>query len=294
VYVSDEALTPLGLHDDGSFRFHIPASLEKGKDGKIWIEGIASVEKPDISGETVILAGMDLSYLLSRGYFNDNHGKGTDAKVGIPTFAQVTPEGLRVKGYLLDTPKAKGIKDLAEALQKSESDRRLGFSIEGKTLQRDGQIVKQCWIKDIAITAEPVNPYTYFDIVKGISEMIDANGYVEPEPCPEKAESLSYWDRIEQVFCRCLSRVFGVNPNPELEKTMMVGTDTSSDNGAALRQESLEGGVVNLDVPVENNLTKDQAVRLLIERGYSADVARRVVDALFDNDVQTFLANAES
>ena len=173
--------TPIGLHEDGSFRFHVPFDLKKGSDGKTWIEGIASVEKEDITGETVILAGMDLSYLLTRGYFNDNHAKTTDAKVGVPTEARVTPAGLKVRGYLFDTPRAKGIIELADALQKSGSSRRLGFSIEGKTLLRDGKIVKQSWIKDIAITAEPVNPYTYLDVVKGISAMIVANGYIEPE-----------------------------------------------------------------------------------------------------------------
>ena len=88
-----ETQTPIGFHEDGSFRFHVPLDIKKSDDGKTWIEGVASVEAPDLAGETVILAGMDLSYLLNRGYFNDNHGKTTDAKVGVPTEASVTPTG---------------------------------------------------------------------------------------------------------------------------------------------------------------------------------------------------------
>ncbi|MFA5409440.1 MAG: hypothetical protein WC343_11770 [Bacilli bacterium] len=288
----DTVPTPLGLHEDGSFRFHIPADLKKGPDGKTWIEGIASVEKRDITGETVILAGMDLSYLLSRGFFNDNHQKTTDAKVGVPTEATVTPAGLRVKGYLLDTPRAKGIVELAEALQKSDSHRKLGFSIEGKTTERNGQIVKQCWVKDIAITAEPVNPYTYLDIIKGISAVIDSNGFVEETPAIPQSDSTPLWDRVGQAIAQGLFKVFGGGCLP-LEKMMEAGTGEPSGGGSALRAEDIEGGVVNLDVPADV-VTKDQAVRLLIERGYSEDVARRVVEDIFDSDVQTFLANAGS
>lgn len=297
-----EAQTPIGFHEDGSFRFHVPFKLKKGSDGKHWIEGVASVEKEDITGETVILAGMDLTYLLSRGYLNDNHGKTTDAKVGVPTEALVTPDGLKVKGYLFDTPRAKGILELAEALKKSGSDRRLGFSVEGKTLKRDGKIVKQSWIKDIAITAEPVNPYTYMDVIKGISADIAANGYVDLDKCADsRSEPLSYWDRMEQVFTRCLGKIFGKNAGKEsvlpLEKMLEAGAQVPAETGgSALRKESLEPGVTNLDLPQEGGkeLTETGAVQMLIDRGYSEAAAKRIVGMLFDPAYRNFLVNAKS
>jgi len=294
-----ENQTPIGFHEDGSFRFHVPIDLKKGDDGKTWIEGVASVEREDIAGETVILAGMDLSYLLSRGYFNDNHAKTTDAKVGVPTEAKVTPNGLQVKGYLFDTPRAKGIVELAEALQKSGSERRLGFSVEGKTLKRDGKIIKQCWVKDIAITAEPVNPYTYLDVIKSISHDIAVNGYVDDleekaqAPNIVEPEPLGYWDRLEQIFSRCLSKIFGGKAQSDLEKMMMAGTQRPvEDGGSALRKEAVEEGVTNLDIPQgeTKELTEDEAVQYLMRRGYSEENAKRVANMIFNTENRKFLA----
>lgn len=295
-----EKQTPIGFHEDGSFRFHVPIDLKKGDDGKTWIEGVASVEKEDIAGETVILTGMDLSYLLSRGYFNDNHAKTTDAKVGVPTEAKVTPNGLQVRGYLFDTPRAKGIVELAEALQKAGSNRRLGFSVEGKTLKRDGKIIKQCWVKDIAITAEPVNPYTYLDVIKSISQDIAVNGYVE-DTSEEKTEAsiavepapLGYWDRMEQILSRCLSKIFGGKPQSDLEKMMMAGAQRpAEDGGSALRKEAVEEGVTNLDIPQgeTKELTEDEAVQYLMRRGYSEGGAKRVANMIFNTENRKFLA----
>lgn len=303
-----ETQTPIGFHKDGSFRFHVPLDLKKGDDGKTWIEGVASVEEPDLAGETVILAGMDLSYLLNRGYFNDNHAKTTDGKVGVPTEAAVTPDGLKVKGFLFDTPRAQGIIDLATALQKSGSNRRLGFSVEGKTLQRDGKIVKRSWIKDIAITAEPVNPHTYLDVVKSISAIIEQNGYVDDddgnggdveEQIPEPPV-LSYWGRMEALISRCISNFFGradglgAADADSMTKTLEAGDQTAYETGGgALRKEDLEKDLVNLDIPEseDSELTEEDAVQMLIDRGYSEDVARKAANLLFSPNFRIFLVN---
>ena len=290
-----ETQTPIGFHEDGSFRFHLPFDLKKGEDGKTWIKGVASVEAADLAGETVILDGMDLSYLLKRGYFNDNHAKTTDAKVGVPTQASVTPEGLKVEGYLFDTPRAKGIIELADALKKSGSDRRLGFSIEGKTLNRDGKVVSRSWIKDIAITAEPVNPYTYLDVVKSISTVIDKVGVAEPdiveddEPC-----DLPYWGRVERIINRCLDRVFN-RPAGPMQKMLEAGNANPVESGGgALRQESIDQEMTNLDLPQpdeDNGFKFDKAVELLINRGYSPDLAKRIAHMIFNPKTKLFLTN---
>jgi len=285
-------MTPIGYHNDGSFRFHVPCDITKGADGKVWIQGIASVEKEDLAGETVILKGMDLSYLLSRGYFNDNHGKTTDAKVGVPTEAQVTPYGLQVKGFLLDTPRAKGILELAESLNKAGSNRKLGFSVEGKTLKRDGKIIKESWIKDIAITAEPFNTDTYMDVIKSISADIAAHGYVDccdSECSCEKPVELSYWDRMENVFSKCLNKIFGSKEAAPLEKMVAGYQSPAESGGSALRSESLETDMKNLDIPQQ--LNSEQAVTVLMGRGYPEAAARRMAGLIFDSSFQKFLTN---
>ena len=293
--------TPIGMHEDGSFRFHVPIDLKKGEDGKTWIEGVASVEVPDIQGDTVILAGMDLSYLLNRGYFNDNHAKSTDGKVGVPTEARATPEGLKVRGYLFDTPRAKGILDLADALKKSGSDRRLGFSVEGKTIKRDGKIVKRSWIKDIAITAEPVNPYTYMDVIKSISEDIEQNGYVEDDKddAPE-TESLTFFSRIEQAFTSALRKVFPEKSDaPDLEKMMEAGTQNPPESGgSALRKESIDKELINLDMPQpadeDRQITMEEAIEKMVERGYPPETSRRIVERLFTPANKAFIVTSRT
>lgn len=160
------------IREDGTFNFFIPAELEKGADGKKWVSGIASTFDEDLQGERIKQDGLDLSYFLKRGFFNDDHAKETGAKVGIPTEARVNKSGLWVKGFLLETKRAVEIFELAQALSKAGGSRKLGFSVEGKVLQREEKnprIITKAWIKDIAITASPINPNTFMDVAKSFA-----------------------------------------------------------------------------------------------------------------------------
>jgi hypothetical protein len=160
------------IQQDGSFRFFIPAELTKSSDGKKYVSGIASTFDEDLQGERIKQEGLELSYFLKRGFFNDDHSKETGAKVGIPTDAKITSKGLWVKGYLLETKRAQEIYELAQAISKAGDDRKLGFSVEGKVLGRDPKnprVITKAWIKDIAITASPINPSTFMDIAKSFA-----------------------------------------------------------------------------------------------------------------------------
>lgn len=156
---------------DGNFKFWYPAQIQKGSDGKRWVQGIASTEDKDLQGEVVKQDGLDLSYYLTRGFLNWDHGKDASAKIGIPVEAKVTKNGLFTRGYLLDTRQGQDVYDLAVALEKAGNERRLGFSVEGRVLERDRdnpRIITKAWIRDIAVTAAPINPKTYCDIAKSI------------------------------------------------------------------------------------------------------------------------------
>jgi hypothetical protein len=160
------------IRQDGSFEFWYPATIEKGSDGKMWVSGIASTADEDLQGEKIKQDGIQLDYFLKRGFFNDDHSKETGAKVGIPVEARITPRGLWTKGYLLNTKRAEEIYELATALNKAGGDRKLGFSVEGKVVGRDEKnprVITKCWIKDIAITASPINPNTFLDIAKSFA-----------------------------------------------------------------------------------------------------------------------------
>jgi hypothetical protein len=153
----------------------------KDNDPKSWkIGGYASSSDTDLEGESVDPYGIDVSYFLKHGFFNSDHQKGPAHKVGIPTEAFVDSKGLYVRGYLLkDIEEARGIYKLMQALAKGEHDRQVGFSIEGKVIEQQGGRILKCWVKDIAITANPVNTKTYAELIKSLKEK---NTSILPNP----------------------------------------------------------------------------------------------------------------
>lgn len=170
-----------GWTDEESFKFWVPAQavkLSKAEDGKPngkrWIQGIASTDHRDLQGETVAQDGIDFTYFLKHGYFNNDHKPGFENKVGEPTECKVTKQGLWVKGFLYDDPTncpvADSIWKLMHAQESTEGARRkVGFSIEGKVKRRNGQRIESCWIQDIAITPAPVNTASWAEIAKSLS-----------------------------------------------------------------------------------------------------------------------------
>jgi hypothetical protein len=52
----------------------------------------------------------------------------------------------------------------------SDAKRKVGFSLQGKTVRRNGNSILKCWIQDIAITTAPINYNTYLDIVKAFDQ----------------------------------------------------------------------------------------------------------------------------
>ena len=180
-----------------NFRFFVPFEISKAKDkeGKevMKIAGIASTSDRDSDGEVLDTSGFDLSYFMSNGFINWHHqSKGSpEAIIGEPTKAEIRKEGLYVEGLLYPESKlAKQVYELATGLEKSSSTRRLGFSIEGKVLERDlldERFVKRAKITGLAVTPAPKNASTLVDIMKGnftdfeydIAELeptLDANG----------------------------------------------------------------------------------------------------------------------
>ncbi|VVB53235.1 Uncharacterised protein [uncultured archaeon] len=178
------------LKEEG-FHFFIPMEksfLEKAltasvadNDPKSWkIGGYASSSDTDLEGESIDPYGIDTSYFLKFGYFNDDHQKGAAHKVGVPTEAFVDNKGLYVRGYLLkDIPEAQGIYRLMKTLASGNHNRQVGFSVEGKVIDQQGGRILKCWVKDIAITANPVNTKTYAELLKSLKEKY---GAIVPEP----------------------------------------------------------------------------------------------------------------
>jgi hypothetical protein len=93
--------------------------------------------------------------------------------VGEPLECKITPKGLYVKGIVY---KGKQVADAVwehiKALGNNpDSQRKMGFSLQGKTTRRNGKNILRCWVQDIAITTAPINYNTYLDIVKSLGEV---------------------------------------------------------------------------------------------------------------------------
>ena len=167
-----------GWLDAETFECWVPAQavVSKGgkdgadKTGKRWIQGIASTNARDLQGEIVDQNGIDFSYFIKHGYFNNDHKPGFENKVGQPTECRVTKNGLWVKGFLFENHTvADSIWELMHALDSSSANRKIGFSIQGKVKRRAGTGIKECWIQDIAVTPAPVNTTTWAEIAKSLS-----------------------------------------------------------------------------------------------------------------------------
>lgn len=150
------------------FKFFVDADidLEKSeKEGRRLIQGYASTPDEDRQGESLVQKGLDISDFVNYGYLNYDHD---NSKIlGYPTKnTHIDSKGLWVEGELIKgIPLADEIWNLACALKKSNAPRRLGFSIEGKVIERRGSVITKAKIYNCAITPNPVNPHATWEAV---------------------------------------------------------------------------------------------------------------------------------
>jgi len=165
-------------NNNDNFRFFVDnITLEKAKDNSgrevMKIGGIASTKSKDSDDEEIDPMGYDVSYFLDQGFLNYNHQAKFNPKavIGEPTVARITKDGLYVEGFLYpDSELAKSVYDTTKMLEKSSTKRRMGFSIEGKALERDPfnqNKITKARLTGLALTLNPKNPNTLVDIIKG-------------------------------------------------------------------------------------------------------------------------------
>lgn len=248
------------FHFEFPFEVWEKAGAEPGKQRRIG--GVISTEDKDRQGEVVLQRGLDFSEFLSHGWFNDNHSKETTGIVGYPEKVEKRVINGRpshyVEGYLLpDFPRANEIWKLAQALQKT--NRRLGFSIEGSVLRRDGlegKTVAKAKVRNVAVTNCPVNTSTGLEILAKSLMALEVEGDAKKgcwagEACCGKCER----DDAEKALAAGQAVT---DPGP------------SAGQGFALRTESMER--------LPKRLTKAEAIRFLQSRyrGLSKADAERI------------------
>lgn len=170
------------VKSDGSFTAWQPVdgtllkAEPKGSPYLAKIQGYCSTEKKDRQDEVLLQRGLDFDDFVKYGFFNDNHAQETGAQVGVPLMAEYHPgRGWYTEGYLLKSPRSERIYDLAKALV--GTNRKLGFSVEGKVEGREGKTIVRAKIRHVAITHCPVNPDCTWEIVaKALSAAGTAGG----------------------------------------------------------------------------------------------------------------------
>jgi hypothetical protein len=303
----------LDLLNTEDFGFWVPLTIckssketTKGKEGRREIEGIASTVHIDLQYEKVIQAGIDYSYFLEHGFFNNDHKPGFENKVGEPIECRVTKDGLYVRGFLYKEHKiANDIWELAHAIEASGGKRKLGFSIQGKVLRRAGKTILKCWVQDIAITAAPINTHTWLDIVKALTA-VPANMWCDESGCYPIAEK-AVKGQCECDSCPCSTEKGSLgargglaftDEEMTLRKQQEKALAATSEMGRVLVPESLEGKGKDQDhgrtdpchcgkgdtckCKVSKSLTMDDCVALIQQhRNLTTLQAQVVAEAVF-------------
>ena len=269
----------IDLRGKDDFEFFMPIGLAKSdsvngvaSDSKRWIQGIASTDDTDLQDEIVVQSGIDTSYFMKYGYINDDHKPGPEHKVGEPTECRATKAGLWIKAFLFKGhDRAEYWWELLNSLESSGSTRKVGFSIEGKIIRRAGKSILKCWLKDIAITASPVNTHSWAEVVKSLSS---ERWCIHP------------WKSLEKACKGCPGNASCSTSLPAMlkqkedeEKALSAG----SASGQAITPQSLEGGMkVTTWKSLPDRLSFDDAVSYLrLEKGYSLNTAKAIADAIF-------------
>jgi hypothetical protein len=173
----------MSKQDTNNFNFWCPVEISKAIDETTGEEimllgGIASTADEDSDGEFLDPNGFDIKPLLNSGMVNWHHQAKTCPAtiVGEPVKAEIRKDGLYIETQLYpSSPVAREIWSLAQTLDRDSKTRRLGYSIEGKVLERksndksspDYKKISKAIITGVAITHQPKNPKTFANIIKG-------------------------------------------------------------------------------------------------------------------------------
>lgn len=143
---------------------------------------LVSASGKDFQGEDLDQDGLDWDYFFKHGWFNWEHQPGPENILGYPEPDSLsrtkTADGVpatRLVGHLLlSKPRAKEVYETALALQKSNSGRQIGFSVEGGVTKRDPRNPKhvlRAMVRNVAITAHPIQPSARLELVKSLDAL---------------------------------------------------------------------------------------------------------------------------
>lgn len=305
------------MRTNNDFKFFVPIEISKAKTASgeqvMKIGGIASTMDKDTDEEILDPNGFDLSYFLNQGYLNWNHQAKDNpaAIVGEPTKAEIRNNQLYIEGILYnENPLAQKVWDLANTIKKSSKKRSLGFSIEGKAIERGcgpqyldkaqtiinpeydpvkWKQIKRAAISGCAITPSPKNPSTVLDVLKG-----NATGFEDSHNELDFLlnDNLEATKNIIDITKPNGDRIvvdnnYSINIiSKAMEASSISGTDTidAETTGSSLKIESVDKNLKNLQKKgKKNNLLKNKNINFanIINK---ADLFLKLNEAF--NDIQ--------
>lgn len=234
--------------DANSFRFFLGADIAKSDEaeGRRLIKGYASTETKDRQDEILVQKGLDISNFVDHGWFNYDHDNSIIMGYPLDT-CRVDSKGFWVEGELLKgVTAADRMWELAVALKKSNAPRKIGFSIEGKVVERDGDRIVKAIIYNVAITPNPVNTTCSWDaVVKSFSNEAHAlNKALEAghqiNPLEMQGGEVFIKEDLDKQFHN-LSYVIGDDANKKILKQKLSTKKSLSRNETILYLQITEG-----------------------------------------------------
>jgi hypothetical protein len=187
-------------------------------------DGVASVESPDSTGETLILKGADLTPLnQGAGFLNMEHSKSFSGLLGRVLSAKPihkkadcqTPEQLshwsrlerpflHVRGEIFSgdprLPEANAVAAVMDHYKAKGLPSPIQLSVEGSVTKRDGKRLVGTRIKGIALTLSPAHSDTSTDLVNVIkSHGADPDSLMKSDQAPSFRE-VSDQDQLQKAM----------------------------------------------------------------------------------------------
>lgn len=261
------------MSKEKDFKFHVPVELVKGKDDSDeWqIKGIASTEDQDLQGEIVSQNGLDISALKAgRGLFNWDHQKGPENVLGqIEDADFIQHEGnkaLMVKGYLFkNQDRSKAFHNILSSVKKGNGP-RVHMSVEGKIMERDNfnaRKINKARIDKVALTLDPVNPYTYAELCKSLvvsdgPEKNSESGDSQVQASENIKETIELdkesVEKLLDVAQKALAAGAGYTKAPEARS-----------DGEAMTQESMERDPTTVTYREKKKKNRKEMVKSIID-----------------------------
>lgn len=182
-------------------------SVEVDANGDYIVQGVMTSDAKDEENDRIAPEGMDCSYFLTKGWIKYEHGNRPEQFIGEPLEVRVgqfthpklqkSVNGIFVKGRLFaHRALTKQAVQTIQDLQKSNTNRCMGWSIEGQVTERDrktGKIAKSV-LRNVVLTMNPINTTTWVELAKSF-----ANNHEVTVECEEPLDKAMDTGSIAEV-----------------------------------------------------------------------------------------------